>query len=144
MSYERKVSEVVEGAEKLDEEGLFVYLDMLVQRGFLTKKGNTYSPTDAFRKMFFQHAIEVLKEISQGAKLTKDFLFGDFLLNVSLRLAFEIIVGKTPINENELEYANWKEIGGLTRAVHSFFSAYTMKELKEMSKKIKELLKEER
>lgn len=152
-NYERKIDEIVEGAKKIGDESFPVYLDLLVQRGLLVKKGKSaYSATDAFRQMLYKHFVEALRELIQSSEkslkmrqrlLTKNSPAENFLLGVSLRLTLELITGKTPpVHEDELEYVSGKEIGALARTIYSYIIACKKDEINEMNEELKELLRE--
>lgn len=145
-NYERKASEIVEGAKELNDESLSVYLDLLIQRGLLAKEGDTYAPTDTFRLMLLKCLIAVLQEMLQAPEETKQKLLAkdmeDLLLDISLRAALEIVTEKAPsIGENGLECINWKEVGGLTGTIYSFLTA-GKEELKALDGEIKKMLEE--
>lgn len=155
VNYKEKLNEVIEGAMEVEErEKLSTYLDFLIQRGFLIKEGNNYIPTDAFRRSFFRHFVEVLVEILQPSKeslvrqklLAEDFPARKFLVYVSLRVALELVMEEMPsIEENDLKYVNWKEVGGLMRVILSIFTAYFKeKDMEALNEKLKEALKEEK
>lgn len=147
-NYEKKLNEIVEGAKEISDEKFPVYLDLLVQRGLLIKKGEAYTATDAFRLVLYKYFIKTLEDFLKLPKirqklLAEDSPAEDLLLNVSLRVALEIITGKAlPVDENDLEYVSRKEVGALARTIYSYLVACKKDELKEMSEDLKELLKE--